>query len=82
MLPVCSCCLNTGSHSSTRYWSGIESWKFGKHGSVIACSDGMSDCACVYWHGFVDRLGALVPVLQPLRLPYHVSQSGASGRAG
>ena len=43
IFPDCSCCWNTGSHWSTRYWSGIDSWKFGKQTSVIACSDGMSD---------------------------------------
>ena len=43
IFPVCSCCLNIGSHMSTRYWSGILSWKFGNHGSSdLLFSEGMS----------------------------------------
>ena len=56
----CSSCSEYGSHWSTRYWSGIVSWKFGKHGAEIACSDGMSDAypSCTGVTGSADRLPA------------------------
>ena len=54
------------------------SWKFGKHGSVIACSDGMSDCTFVYWHGSLIGSAPWWPSSSHCDSAYQVSQSGAS----